>query len=284
MLRRITAWGAALGTFIAVAAVALTTAGAASATPGTATGAGAQVLTVSQVDGLSADGATLSISGSGYNIEKGIYVAFCVIPPAGQLPTPCGGGGGPAAAGGLSGWISSNPPSYGVGLATPYADDGSFALQMSVTATIGIVDCRSVACGIVTRADHTRTDDRSQDVFVPVTFGDAATISSAPAVSNAGPASAAPASSVTPTSVAPTPAASSSVVQSASAPSPIESVSVTSLSNQSSESGGGTPAPLWIGLAVAVAILAGVVAMYSRRRRNSDGTSGGGPGDAGTAA
>jgi hypothetical protein len=157
MLFRSAAIGAAATALIAIAVAASPSADAA---PAMATGSSGQVLSVSQVDGLSPEGATVSVSGSGYNVEKGIYVAFCVIPPVGQLPTPCGGGGGPAATGGLSGWISSTPPSYGVGLAVPYGDGGSFALQMSITATIGAIDCRSVVCGIVTRADHTRTDDR----------------------------------------------------------------------------------------------------------------------------
>jgi cobalamin biosynthesis Mg chelatase CobN len=32
------------------------------------------------------------------------------------------------------------------------------------------VDCRRVSCAIVSRNDHTRTGDRSQDVVIPVTF------------------------------------------------------------------------------------------------------------------
>ena len=41
---------------------------------------------------------------------------------------------------------------------------------LTVSPTIGDVDCRVVSCSIVTRADHTRAGDRRFDVAVPVTF------------------------------------------------------------------------------------------------------------------
>jgi len=41
---------------------------------------------------------------------------------------------------------------------------------LQVTAMIGDVDCRVTACGVVTRADHTRAGDRRFDVIVPVSF------------------------------------------------------------------------------------------------------------------
>ena len=70
-----------------------------------------------------------------------------------------------------SAWISSNPPPYGVTLATPYTKGGTFRVRLTVSPVINAqVDCRTTACAIVTRADHTRPGDRRFDVAVPVTF------------------------------------------------------------------------------------------------------------------
>ncbi|WP_235030107.1 hypothetical protein [Nonomuraea solani] len=142
-----------------------------------ATGTAGQRLTVSQAAGLSPDGQTITVTGQGYDTSKGVYVAFCVLPKPGEPPTPCGGGADMSGASGASKWISSNPPKYGQGLAQPYGDAGSFTATLKISPVIGVAaegsqvfDCREVACGVVTRADHTRTADRSQDVFVRVTF------------------------------------------------------------------------------------------------------------------
>ena len=77
--------------------------------------------------------------------------------------------------GGSSAWISSNPPPYGEGLATPYTGggtDGGFTVELSVKAKDDNTDCTAsgTECAVVTRNDHTRSSDRGQDKFVPVTF------------------------------------------------------------------------------------------------------------------
>ncbi|WP_213453216.1 hypothetical protein [Rhizomonospora bruguierae] len=145
------------------------------AAAGTGRGAGGQTLTVTPSTGLSRSGATVSISGRGYDVTKGIYVAYCVDNGAGAVPTPCGGGADTSGSLGASHWISSNPPSYGEGLAEPYGAGGSFSVTLKVTTTIGDVDCTVRRCAVVTRADHTRTSDRTQDVRVPITFATAGT-------------------------------------------------------------------------------------------------------------
>ena len=137
----------------------------------TATGTGGQTLTVSATTDLDPAGVTVTATGSGYDTSKGIYVSFCVVPPPGQLPTPCGGGIDLTGTGGGTVWVSSNPPIYATGLTTPYGPGGSFKVKLMVKAALDdTTDCRVVVCAVVTRNDHTRTDDRSQDVFVPVTF------------------------------------------------------------------------------------------------------------------
>jgi hypothetical protein len=154
-----------IGRTLAIAALALTMV-AATGTPALA----AKRLTASRTTGLSRAGETVTVSGSGYDVTKGIYVAFCVDNGAGVLPSPCGGGADMTGGSGSSAWISSNPPAYGEGLAKPYGRGGSFTVSVRVSRTIGDVDCVVRACAIVTRADHTRTSDRSQDMRLTVRF------------------------------------------------------------------------------------------------------------------
>lgn len=142
---------------------------------------GVRTLAVSQAADLDPDGATLTVTGSGYDETKGVYVAFCVVPAPDQTPSPCGGGVTMTGGTGASQWFSSHPPSYGAGLAVPYGPGGTFTTTLTVAAAIGGgIDCRAVACAVVTRNDHTRGSDRSQDLLVPVTFaGGTVTVPSA---------------------------------------------------------------------------------------------------------
>lgn len=142
----------------------------ASASPRSATGRHGEVLTVSKVNGLKPNGAKIIVIGNKFDETVGIYVAFCVLPKKRVLPSPCGGGVDESGATGASKWISSNPPPYGQGLAMPFKPGGRFKVAIKVNAKIGKIDCRKVRCGIVVRADHTRGDDRTHDVFVPVSF------------------------------------------------------------------------------------------------------------------
>jgi iron complex transport system substrate-binding protein len=127
-------------------------------------------LAVSRTDGVDPDGETLTVEGRGFTVEKGIYVAFCVDNGPGRMPEPCGGGIDLTGETGASAWISSNPPPYGRELAVAYGHGGSFSVQIRVTGAIGEHDCTVERCAIVTRNDHTRTTDRSQDLVVPIRF------------------------------------------------------------------------------------------------------------------
>ncbi|RZB18953.1 hypothetical protein StrepF001_08465 [Streptomyces sp. F001] len=156
--------------------LALTTSPAVAA-GASATGPEEQKLTVSKASGLDPAGETVTVSGSGYNTEKGIYVAFCVDNGPGKTPTPCVGGVDMSGESGASAWVSSNPPSYGEGLAKPYEGSGhkgSFGVQIKVRAKDANTDCTKsgVTCAVITRNDHTRGGDQSQTVRIPVTFGD----------------------------------------------------------------------------------------------------------------
>lgn len=132
---------------------------------------GTRTLTVSQSTGLTETGQTITVSGSGYDVSRGIYVALCVATPKGVLPSPCGGGVDMEGDGGASVWISDNPPSYAAGLPRPYGPGGSFRVSFKVGPVIDkFNDCRAVRCAIVTKSDHTINSDRSQDLQIPVTF------------------------------------------------------------------------------------------------------------------
>jgi hypothetical protein len=166
----------ALGLLVVGATAAVAQDGAAPATSLSSDGRtvtdGTRSLSASQTRNLDPAGQVVSVSGAGFAIEKGIYVAFCVIPPTDQKPTPCGGGRGDASTeSGASLWFGTYPPGSGKDSATPYAPGGSFSGTMALAPEIAPgLDCRQVRCAIVTRADHTRASDRSLDLFLPVTF------------------------------------------------------------------------------------------------------------------
>ncbi|MGW0522548.1 hypothetical protein [Crossiella sp. NPDC003009] len=128
-------------------------------------------LSASKTQGLKAAGEKVTVSGSGYNEAKGIYVAVCVDNGPGKQPTPCLGGVDMSGKNGNSVWISSNPPPYGKDLAKPYGPGGTFSVELTVTAKDEYTDCAVLKCAIVSRADHTLGADRSQDVVLPITFG-----------------------------------------------------------------------------------------------------------------
>ncbi|WP_327635444.1 hypothetical protein OHB24_36370 [Kribbella sp. NBC_00482] len=165
-----------------------------------ATGPQGQEVTASQSTGLNPAGTAVTVRGSGFDLNKGIYVVFCVNKGAGQMPTPCLGGVDMKGDSGSSAWISSNPPSYGEGLAKPFTEvngKGSFEVQLEVKSKDAFTNCldKKVAplgCVIGTRADHTRTADRSADVLIPVTFTGSSTPSATP--SSTAPTSSAPSS------------------------------------------------------------------------------------------
>ena len=131
-------------------------------------GSQGQVLTVSKSSVRS--GSFVTVNGKYFDETVGIYLAFCVIPPKGQAPTPCGGGINKAGLGEASFWISSNPPPYAVGLTEEFLPGGRFTQKVKISRKIGKFDCTKVKCAITVRADHLRSNDRSSDLFIPITI------------------------------------------------------------------------------------------------------------------
>jgi hypothetical protein len=130
-------------------------------------GAQGQVLSVSKTSVK--DGAMLTVNGKYFDETVGIYLAFCVIPPKGKAPTPCGGGVNKAGIGDASFWISSNPPPYAIGLTEEFLPGGRFTQKVKISKKIGKFDCTKIKCAITVRADHLRSNDRSSDLFIPIT-------------------------------------------------------------------------------------------------------------------
>lgn len=147
--------------------VALTIASMPASSAASVKGAQGQVLSVSKTSVK--DGAMLTVNGKYFDETVGIYLAFCVIPPKGKAPTPCGGGVNKAGVGDASFWISSNPPPYAIGLTEEFLPGGRFTQKVKISKKIGRFDCTKIKCAITVRADHLRSNDRSSDLFIPIT-------------------------------------------------------------------------------------------------------------------
>lgn len=139
---------------------------------GVATGPTGQMMTVSPTRDLDPAGATVRVTGEGYDTTIGIYVGLCVDNGPSVAPSPCIGGVDMGGTGGASAWISSNPPPYGVGLAQPFGTGGTFDVTLTVPSSDEFTDCLDgvTRCVISTRGDHTTGNERSADVKVAVTF------------------------------------------------------------------------------------------------------------------
>jgi len=148
--------------------VALTMAAMPSAQAASVKGSQGQVLTASATTAKS--GSMITVTGNRFDETVGIYLAFCVVPKKGQPPTPCGGGVNKAGLGDSSFWISSNPPPYAVGLTEEYLPGGRFTHKVQISKKIGKFDCTKIKCAITVRADHLRSNDRSSDLFIPITI------------------------------------------------------------------------------------------------------------------
>jgi hypothetical protein len=165
-------WAAAVVSGLLLTAALGSVASAAPSGTRTVTGPTGQTLSVTPVDGLDPTGATIEVTGTGYDPSIGVYVAFCVDNGPATAPSPCIGGAGPSGDSTASAWISDNPPPYATELTEPYGPGGSFSVQLTITAQDGNVDCLDPAtpCKVVTRADHLSSANRSADVKVPVSF------------------------------------------------------------------------------------------------------------------
>ena len=170
MLRRTNfrSWVITLFVTLSTATMLFAAPASAKSTKQTIQGPNGQTLTVSATEVR--DGQVLTISGDKYDKKIGIYLAFCIVNAKGVIPGPCGGGVNAAGSATSSVWISSNPPAYGKSLAVPFSKSGGFNQSLTVPRHIGDLDCATVKCAVVTRADHTKSSYRKADVIVPLKF------------------------------------------------------------------------------------------------------------------
>lgn len=134
------------------------------------TSTGANGASISIAQSKFAKDTKIKVSGKNFDETVGIYLAYCVVPKKGAMPSPCGGGVNKSGTGEASYWISSNPPPYGDGLAIPFAPGGRFTEVVAVTRKIGKFDCRKVKCAITVRSDHLHEGDRSHDIYIPISI------------------------------------------------------------------------------------------------------------------
>jgi hypothetical protein len=146
--------------------ISITPAKASSALATTVKGLQGQSLKVSTTNPKS--GSLITVTGSNFDENVGLYLAFCVVPKKNAPPTPCGGGVNKEGVSESSIWISSNPPPYAEGLTKKFLPSGSFTEQVLISRKIGKFDCTKVKCAITVRADHLRGADRSYDLYLPI--------------------------------------------------------------------------------------------------------------------
>lgn len=225
-----------------------------------AEGANGQVLIVSQSEGLDPEGTEVTVAGTGYDESKGIYVAVCVDNGPGERPTPCIGGVDTTGASSSNGWISSNPPNYGKDLVTPFGPDGSFEFDLLVTAGDDKLSCLDPAvapegCVLTTYADHTRLDDRSADVAVPLTFGEPGAAPEEDAN--------APTEETTSPEATETPSAEATSAEEPTS----EATTPDAAATDTDETQSGTPAEFWLWLGLAAVALIGAVLVIQNKAR-----------------
>lgn len=168
--RRLSAAAVAALLLAAVPAGAAVSADA--ATPKSATGPEGQKLTVSATTGLDPAGQKIRVTGEGYGLKSGIYVALCKDNGAGRVPSPCLGGADMSGGSKNSQWIVPPGDPYEGELALPFGPGGAFGVEIEIRSKGDGLDCADVPCSVVTRADHRSSGDRTQDVRIPVTFAD----------------------------------------------------------------------------------------------------------------
>ncbi len=146
-----------------------------------------RALKVTSDDGEPADlsavrvGDELVVSGDGFDSGIGIYVSFCAIPESPDIkPGPCLGGIPEGAEEGdidsghalSSAWVT-NDWAWRAFASHTYESsaEGSFEVRLTVPEPVSdVLDCIAQKCAIVTRADHTASSDRVQDMLLPIAF------------------------------------------------------------------------------------------------------------------
>lgn len=129
-------------------------------------------------------GDRLVVTGSGFDGDRGLYVAVCRIPDGVDVkPGPCLGGVGSQEVEqfeegvvqyAASNWIN-DVFAWRLFGARSFDDreGGTFTAYIELPAVADeLVDCAVEACGLYTRNDHTAASDRVQDLYLPLRWAD----------------------------------------------------------------------------------------------------------------
>ncbi|MFD1814250.1 neocarzinostatin apoprotein domain-containing protein [Rhodococcus gannanensis] len=116
-------------------------------------GAGTGAITLSRADGLNT-GDTVTVTGTGFKADTPLYLAQTVAKPAVGFPT-----------------------TYGQEAKVTTGPDGSFTADIEASRNVKNVDCLQTDCYIATFAAFPSIfTDRSQDVWVPISFASDAAV------------------------------------------------------------------------------------------------------------
>ncbi|RIJ69796.1 hypothetical protein D1871_21305 [Nakamurella silvestris] len=173
---------------------------------------GDRSLTVDPASDLAAVNAPITVSGTGFDTDHGLYLAVCKAGfKKSQDLSSCIGGSVPSQNGTTSwAWITDDPDAEG---AITWGEDGSFSLTLNLAAAAGdSVDCQTQSCAVYARSDAEKPKDRANDLTVPVAFVPAVSTSTSTSTSTSATSKTTPTSRTTPTT--PTTTAESTTEQS----------------------------------------------------------------------
>ncbi|MDO5731756.1 neocarzinostatin apoprotein domain-containing protein [Corynebacterium sphenisci] len=107
---------------------------------------GDPAMDLSKSTGL-ADGETITVTGTGYRPDDGVYIAQTIERPKAGFPQ-----------------------TYGEAVKVTPDEDGSFTAKLPVNVVFGEVDCRKTDCYVGSFTAFPNLVDRSQDVWKPISF------------------------------------------------------------------------------------------------------------------
>lgn len=140
----------------------------------TAAAIASRTVTVTPSTGLNPAGDSVTISGTGFDSSRGIYVMFCKQPAAAP-GTAAGRPTGDSCASARF-WITNSMPADPASGLLNWTGSGTFTATLPVSAAFKSIDCKApgTTCGVVTRNDHAEMSPPAydQDTFTPVTFAD----------------------------------------------------------------------------------------------------------------
>ncbi len=148
-------------------------------------------LSVDPAGGLTTAGATLHVTGKGFNSQAGLYVAICHLNGSARpdVQTDCVGSPIPANTSKSWAHIDGSGTAVPGQASIPWQPGGSFAVDLALPASNSAsdaLDCSKVVCAVITTPDVAQ-DDPSQDLSVPITYAATPSTPTTPTTSSSTP-------------------------------------------------------------------------------------------------